>query len=97
MPAGHEEVDWDRSIDITPTSNYAINITEREFKELQSLKDRNYAGLTIAWQPSNQVIMKILEQIVKEDDLDNYDNDGAKPDHHAPEHTRKADIEDPYD
>ena len=70
-----------------PSSNkYTVKITERELKELLSLKDRNYAGLTIAWQPVNQVIMKILEQIVKEDDLDNYDNDGECPLCKAPEH-----------
>jgi len=86
MPVGHEDAEWDKSIDSTPISNFTVNITEREFKELQSLKDRNYAGLTIAWQPSNQVIMKILEQITVDDELDNYDSDGTRYPTHAPEH-----------
>jgi len=68
------------------SSNYTVKITERELKELQSLKDSNYAELACACQPVNQVIMKILEQIVKEDDLDNYDNDGECPLCKAPEH-----------
>ena len=88
MPAGHQDADWDKSLDATPTSKFTIKITEREFKELQSLKDRNYAGLTIAWQPSNQVIMKILEQITVDDELDNYDNDGTAPSCTAPEHDK---------
>ena len=89
MPAGHKDGYRDKSLHTPSSSKFTIKITEREFEELRSLKDRNYAGLTIAWhawQPVNQVIMKILEQIVKEDDLDNYDNDGERPLCKAPEH-----------
>jgi len=88
MPIGHKDDEWDKSVDTTPSSNYTVKITEREFGELQSLKDRNYAGLTIAWQPINQVIMKILEQIAKDDELDNYDHDGVVPNNTAPEHDK---------
>jgi len=95
MPAGHEDAEWDKSIDTTPIHKFTVDITEREFKELQSLKDRNYAGLTIAWQPTNQVIFKILEQIVTDDELDNYDSDGTIPEYRASKH--KAEDEDPYD
>jgi len=70
------------------SSKYTVKITEKEFDELQSLKDRNYAGLTIAWQPVNQVIMKILEQIIKDDELDNYDHDGEAPNSEAPQHDK---------
>jgi hypothetical protein len=88
MPIGHKDEDWDKSPDKTSSSKYTIKITDREFEELQSLKDRNYAGLTIAWPPANQVIMKILEQIVKDDELDNYDHDGAAPNSEAPQYDK---------
>ena len=72
------------------SSKYTVKITEGEFKELQSLFDMNILA-------QYEVVMKVLEQIVKDEELDNYDTDGTKPEYHAPEFNTRAQTEDPYD
>jgi len=54
--------------------------------EINHLVNRNHAGMTIAWIPAMIAVTKVLNQIAKQDDeLDNYDTDGACPICKAPE------------
>ena len=87
MPVGHEDAPWDDSPDTSPIMHYNVAITQRDMDEINHLVKRNHAGMTIAWSPAMIAVTKVLNQIAKQDEeLDNYDNDGAKPEHHAPEH-----------
>jgi len=87
MPVGHKEDHWDRRPDTTPVLQYNVKVTQRDMDEIHHLVKRNMAGLTIAWVPAMIAVTKILNQISKQDeDLDNYDNDGACPICKAPEH-----------
>ena len=87
MPIGHTEAQPDKSPDTSPVQTFHINITQRDLDEIHHLVKRSYAGLTVAWMPAMVAITKILDQINKQDEeLDNYDSDGTKPEDHAPEH-----------
>jgi hypothetical protein len=71
----------------TPSLHYNVKVTQRDMDEIHHLVKRNYVGLTIAWTPAMIAVTKILDQISKQDEeLDNYDNDGACPICKAPEH-----------
>ena len=87
MPAGHKDDTWDRSPDTTPALHYNVKVTQRDMDEIHHLVKRSYAGLTISWTPAMIAVTKVLNQISKQDEeLDNYDNDGARPTCSAPEH-----------
>ena len=87
MPAGHKEAQWDESPDKTPVLQYNVRVSQRDLEEIRHLVDRNFAGMTIAWLPVSLAVTRVLQQINDQDEeLDNYDNDGTKPDSHAPEH-----------
>jgi len=95
MPVGHKEIDFDRSPDTTPISQYNVRITQRDLAEINHLVDRNFAGITIGWLPAAIAVTKVLQQIADIDDtLDNYDNEGACPVCKAPD---QAEQDDPYD
>ena len=87
MPVGHKEIQWDTSPDTSPSLQYRVTITQRDMDEINHLVNRNHAGMTIAWFPTMVAVTKVLNQIAKQDEeLDNYDNDGACPVCKAPEH-----------
>ena len=87
MPVGHKEIKWDTSPDKSPILHYNVKISQRDLDEIHHLVDRNYAGLTVAWRPAMVAVMKVLQQIDKQnEEFDNYDNDGACPVCKAPEH-----------
>jgi len=88
MPIGHEQhEEYDFSPDTTPVLQYNIKVSQRDLDEIKHLVDRNFAGMAIAWLPVSLAVTKVLQQINDQDEeLDNYDNDGAKPAYHAPEH-----------
>ena len=92
MPVGHKEADGQREPDTSPIGHYTVKLTltQRDLNELKHLVDRNFASLTCGWLPTTIAVTKVLNQVVSQDleleDLDNYDNDGAKPAYHAPEH-----------
>jgi hypothetical protein len=65
---------------------YNVKVSQRDLDEIKHLVDRNFAGMTIAWLPVSIAVTKVLQQINDQDqDLDNYDTDGTKPQYHAPE------------
>ena len=76
------------SHDKSPVMHYNVKVSQRDLDEIKHLVERNFAGMTITWLPVSIAVTKILQQINDQDseDLDNYDNDGAKPEYHAPEH-----------
>jgi len=88
MPIGHEDAPYDFSPDKSPVMHYNVKVTQRDLDEIHHLVDRNFAGMSIAWLPVSIAVTRILQQINDQDgqDLDNYDNDGTKPEYHAPEH-----------
>jgi hypothetical protein len=87
MPIGHTETQPDKSPNTSPVQTFHIKITQRDLDEIHHLVKRSYAGLTVAWLPAMIAITKILDQISKQDEeLDNYDSDGTKPEDHVPEH-----------
>ena len=86
MPAGHNKDNRDASPDKTPVMQYNVKVTQRDMNEIHHLVKRGYSGLTIAWTPAMIAVIKVLNQLSKQDeDLDNYDNDGAIPDPKSPE------------
>jgi len=86
MPAGRKEDHWDRSPDTTPVMQYNVKVTQRDMDEIHHLVKRGYSGLTIAWSPAMIAVTKVLNQLSKQDEeLDNYDNDGAIPEPKSPE------------
>ena len=87
MPVGHQEAQWDTSLDTTPSSKYNVRVTQRDLDEINHLVKRNYAGMAIAWTPAMIAVTKVLNQISKQDEeYDNYDNDGVCPVCKTPEH-----------
>ena len=77
----------DPSPDNTPVTLYTVKVSQRDYDHLQSLKARNYAGFLAA--PDDAVaIVKIINQINDNEDLDNYDSEGTCPT------CRSAEIED---
>jgi len=90
MHAGHKEADCQKEPDTSPIGHYTVKLalTRRDLNELEHLVNRNYASLTCGWLPTTIAVTKVINQVVSQDleELDNYDNDGAKPEHHAPEH-----------
>jgi hypothetical protein len=76
-----------KSPDTSASMQYKVQVTQRDMDEINHLVKRNFTGLTIAWSPTMIAVTKILNQISKQDEeLDNYDNDGACPVCKAPEH-----------
>ena len=87
MPVGHRDIPWDKSPDRSPVFQYNVKISQRDLDEIHHLVDRNFAGLTVSWRPASVSVMKVLQQIDKQNqEFDNYDNDGACPVCKAPEH-----------
>jgi hypothetical protein len=77
----------DPSPDNTPVTLYTVKVSQRDYDHLQSLKARNYGGFLAA--PDDAVaIVKIINQINDNEDLDNYDSEGTCPT------CRSAEIED---
>jgi len=73
--------------DKSPVMHYNVKVSQRDLDEIKHLINRNFAGMSIAAWPGFKAITEILLQINDQsDELDNYDNDGAIPKHHAPEH-----------
>jgi hypothetical protein len=97
MPVGHEQHEkYDLSPDTTPVLQYNVRVSQRDLDEIKHLVDRNFAGMTIAWLPVSLAVTRVIQQINDQnEELDNYDNDGACPDCGAPR--CKPEIEDPYD
>ena len=66
---------------------YNVKVSQRDLDEIKHLVEQNFAGMSIAAWPGFKAITEILLQINDQsEELDNYDNDGAIPKHHAPEH-----------
>ena len=87
MPVGHRDIPWDKSPDRSPVFQYNVKISQRDLDEIHHLVDRNFAGWTVSWRPASVAVMKVLQQIDKQNqEFDNYDNDGACPVCKAPEH-----------
>jgi len=77
----------DERPDKSPVMHYNVKVSQRDLDEIKHLVDRKFAGMTIAWLPVSLAVTKVLQQINDQDEeLDNYDTDGSRPEHHAPEH-----------
>ena len=76
----------DKSPDKSPAMSYNVKVSQRDLDEVRRLINRNFAGMSIAAWSEFKAITEILLQINDQsEELDNYDNDGAIPKHHAPE------------